>query len=440
MKKLLLGLLGVITHLTVSAQSSPVITLTADVDGNARSFSFIVNTADTKLSIDWGNGTLVETEVISTDPELKLVTTTVTGTAVGDGKIKIYGSGITYFEAFSKVAEGKITELNVSQSTELEHLHAYTNSLTSIDLTQNTKLKTINLQNNLLQDINLQNNTELLTLNLETNKIASISLAANPKLTSLRLSNNPLGTIDLSTNLQLKTIYLLNCGLTDANFGANSTENLIISLNGNKFTTFDATTIPGLATAKGELSIRDNQLTSIKIGTMYRLNVGLNRLALSDIPTTVTNRLIYYPQSAMSIASQINVGEELDLSAQTQLTGITTTPQTTTFTWKTLAGNTLQAGVDYTEDNGKFTFLTAQTDSIYATLSTPAFPLFTGVNAFKTTNLLVNATTTGINEMNISTTTTPKRFYTIDGRYVGTAWEALPKGVYVVEGKKVTKY
>lgn len=104
MKKLLLGLLGIVTHLSIWAQTTPAITLTADVDGNPRNFSFIVNTAGTKLNIDWGNGTLVETDIISNDPDAKLQTTTVTGTAVGNGQIKIYGAGITYFEAFSKVA------------------------------------------------------------------------------------------------------------------------------------------------------------------------------------------------------------------------------------------------------------------------------------------------------------------------------------------------
>lgn len=440
MKKLLLSLTCLATQLTLFAQTEASITLTAGVDGNSRNFSFIVNTPDTKLNIDWGDGNLVETETISNDPEGKRVSTTITGTPIGEGKIKIYGSGITYFEAYSKISGAKITAMDVSRCTELEYLHANTNSLTGIDLSKNTKLKTINLATNMIQSINLEANTELYDLNLEGNKLESINLQANQKLTLLRLSKNTFGTLDLSSNLQLKTVYLLNCGLTQVNFGANATENLYISLNNNRLTSFDATTIPGLATAKGELSIRNNELTSIKIGAMYRLNVALNRLALNAIPTTVSNRLTYHPQKAMPIAEEINVNEELDLSAQTQLNGITATPQITTFIWKTLAGNTLQAGVDYTEDNGKFTFLTAQTDSIYATLSTPAFPLFTGVNAFKTTYLLVNATTTGINEINISTTTTLKRFYTIDGRYVGTAWEALPKGVYVVEGKKVTKY
>lgn len=440
MKKLLLSLTCLAIQLTLFAQTEASITLTAGVDGNSRNFSFIVNTPDTKLNIDWGDGNLVETEIISNDPEGKRVSTTITGTPIGEGKIKIYGSGITYFEAYSKISGAKITAMDVSRCTELEYLHANTNSLTGIDLSKNTKLKTINLATNMIQSINLEANTELYDLNLEGNKLESINLQANQKLTLLRLSKNIFGTLDLSSNLQLKTVYLLNCGLTQVNFGANATENLYISLNNNRLTSFDATTIPGLATAKGELSIRNNELTNIKIGTMYRLNVGLNRLALNAIPTTVSNRLTYHPQKAMPIAEEINVNEELDLSAQTQLNGITATPQITTFIWKTVSGTELQAGTDYTENNGKFTFLKAQTDSVYATLSTPAFPYFTGSNAFVTTKMAVKGATTSINEVDAIALQNKKHIYTIDGRYVGTDIDPLPKGIYITDGKKICKH
>lgn len=88
----------------------------------------------------------------------------------------------------------------------------------------------------------------------------------------------------------------------------------------------------------------------------------------------------------------------LDLSAQTNIIGLSTSAQPTVFTWKTTGGTTLVAGTDYTEDNGKFTFLKSQSDSVYATMTTAAFPKFTGTSAFKTTLMKVDVAT-GINEL-----------------------------------------
>ena len=32
-----------------------------------------------------------------------------------------------------------------------------------------------------------------------------------------------------------------------------------------------------------------------------------------------------------------------------------------------------------------------------------------------------------------------QRIYTLDGRYVGTSFDTLPNGIYVIKGKKIVK-
>ena len=57
----------------------------------------------------------------------------------------------------------------------------------------------------------------------------------------------------------------------------------------------------------------------------------------------------------------------------------------TQYTLKPLSGDDLVEGTDYTINEGKITFLTTSTDSVYVSMSTEAFPKFSSVKAMKTT-------------------------------------------------------
>ena len=52
---------------------------------------------------------------------------------------------------------------------------------------------------------------------------------------------------------------------------------------------------------------------------------------------------------------------------------------------------------------------------------------------------VVNANVTGITEPKTTTTDMSQRIYTLDGRYVGTDRNALPRGIYIIGGKKVVR-
>ena len=119
MKKYLHALVFALLGLTAQAQqSTPAITLTAEVDGNPRSFSFYAKEAGQKFQIDWGDGKPVETPEIAVNDGIEWYTE-VSGTPVGNGEIKIYGEGIDYLSAVSNISGAQITAIDLAGATDL---------------------------------------------------------------------------------------------------------------------------------------------------------------------------------------------------------------------------------------------------------------------------------------------------------------------------------
>ena len=459
MKRQLLTLMCMVFAIAMQAQTTPKITLKVGVDGKQRELSFVVATPNTKLNIDWGDGTLVETEVISNDND-NPKPTPIFGIPVGTGDIKIYGDEITYFYCMSKAADAKVTALDVSNAPKLKWLFAGTNALTQLDVSHNPELLILTASNNQIADINLTNNTKLTFLELINNQLSTIDLSHNPLLKKLHLTGNKLTTVDLSVHTQLRDAYMANNQLTSVTFGNITTEGVFISVSNNHLTSLDVTRIPGVST--GSVFAANNMLTEIKCGDVKKLNVSGNRLTFATLPTGIkVSTYTYAPQQNMRIQRDIELNEVLDLSSQTNLKGITNTPQTTKFTWKTATGETLTPGTDYTEDNGKFTFIKAQADSVYAVLSSPAFPKFVGTQVFKTTKLAV-AITTGINDVTSSSVSitagngqltvsglsngAPVTVYDVAGNLiatrkanVSTVTFALPRGLYLVKAAELVQ-
>ncbi|MCS2959060.1 hypothetical protein NXX53_22920 [Bacteroides salyersiae] len=105
-----------------------------------RTLDFEVSTPDTKLSIDWGDGVLVETDVIQM-PDPYANATGVIGIPKGEGLIKIYGENIVYFGCVSKVDEAQVTAIDLTKATDLTELYVNTNKLSILDISKNTKLQ-----------------------------------------------------------------------------------------------------------------------------------------------------------------------------------------------------------------------------------------------------------------------------------------------------------
>lgn len=389
MKKFFTLLLAVISTMTAFAQTEPAIELQAEVDGNTRTFSIGLATEGT-VQIDWGgNGEKVTSEVIPAFSGNNWVN--VSGTVSGDGKVKIYGANIVYFECTSRVDGAQVLSLDVTKATALKDLTAYTNKLTSIDLTKNTELEKLTIYNNQLTSIDISKCTKLTTLDISNNLLTAIDITKNQALQTLKISQNKFaGELDLSTNPTIKLVYALGMELNSVKIGNNTAERPYFSLNNNKLTSIDASGIQDAGNAT--LFLIGNKLTEIKLPSakMKSLNITKNNFTLATLPApSVAKFFTYAPQNDYVIAESYKVGDVLDLSSQTSAT------LNTQFAVYKSDKTALTEGTDYTVADGKITFLTAQ-EAVYVTMSSALYSKFTGTSIYKTTVTKVEGST-GIN-------------------------------------------
>lgn len=392
MKKFFTLLLAVISTMTAFAQTEPAIELQAEVDGNTRTFTIGLATEGT-VQIDWGgNGEKVTSEVIPAYDGWNQVN--VFGTVSGDGKVKIYGDNIVYFECSSRVDGAQVLSLDVTKATTLKDLTANTNKLASMDLTKNTELEKLTINNNQLTSIDISKCTKLTTLDITNNLLTAIDITKNQTLQTLRIGQNKLtGDLDLSTNPTIKSVYALTNELTSVKIGNNTASKPYFSFNYNKLTSIDAS---GINDAKNAtLFLIGNQLTEIKLPSMKMktLNISKNNFTLATLPgpdaTTAAKGFTYAPQNDYAIAESYKVGDVLDLSSQTNAT------LNTQFAVYKSDKTALTEGTDYTVADGKITFLTAQ-EAVYVTMSSALYSKFTGTSIYKTTVTKVEGST-GIN-------------------------------------------
>lgn len=389
MKKFFTLLLAVISTMTAFAQTEPAIELQAEADGNTRTFTIGLATEGT-VQIDWGNGEKVTSEVIPAFDGWNQVD--VSGSVSGEGKVKIYGDNIVYFECSSRVDGTQILSLDVTKATALKDLTANTNKLTAIDLTKNTELEKLTINNNQLTSIDISKCTKLTTLDITNNLLTAIDITKNQALQTLRIGQNKLaGELDLSTNPTIKSVYALGMELNSVKIGNNTASKPLFSLNNNKLTSIDASGIQDAGNAT--LNLVGNQLTEIKLPSakMKTLNISKNNFTLATLPdaTTTAKGFTYAPQNDYVIAESYKVGDVLDLSSQTSAT------LNTQFAVYKSDKTALTEGTDYTVADGKITFLTAQ-DAVYVTMTSTAYPKFTGTSIYKTTVTKVEGST-GIN-------------------------------------------
>lgn len=381
-------MLAVISTMTAFAQTEPAIELQAEVDGNTRTFTIGLATEGT-VQIDWGNGEKVTSEVIPAFSGNNWVN--VSGTVSGDGKVKIYGDNIVYFECSSRVDGAQVLSLDVTKATTLKDLTAYTNKLASIDLTKSTELEKLTIYSNQLTSIDISKCTKLTTLDITNNLLTAIDITKNQALQTLRIGQNKLaGELDLSTNPTLKTVAALTNELTSVKIGNNTASKPWFSFNYNKLTSIDAS---GINDAKNAtLFLTGNQLTEIKLPAtqMKSLNITKNNFTLATLPApSVAKFFTYAPQNDYVIAESYKVGDVLDLSSQTSAT------LNTQFAVYKSDKTALTEGTDYTVADGKITFLTAQ-EAVYVTMSSALYSKFTGTSIYKTTVTKVEGST-GIN-------------------------------------------
>lgn len=307
-----------------------------------------------KVFVDWGDGIPVETVEINDSlavfGQATMKPTTVTGTPKNGGVIKIYANDILYFGA----DEQGVSALDVSEAIRLGVIKVPTNNLSELNLTNNTELYYVYAEENNLSTLDVTKAPYLIYLSAQKNKINNIDLSKNLDLGNLNLGDNLLASIDISACEKMGTCRL----------GNNLLEEIIVPSNGTNPTMLD---------------VKNNKL---KISTLPDKTTGM----------TSASRYTYVPQAPYSLPKDIDAGTIIDLSSELKAIGMSTKEETTTYTWRLkTSGTALQKDVDYTEENGLFKFTgTVISDSVYCVMATAAYPKFMGtVNMFKTTNVKI---------------------------------------------------
>lgn len=301
-----------------------------------------------------------------------------------------------------------ITAINVTGLNKLTTLDIHGNRLTAIDLTGCTALQTLDVSENALTVLNAANCTALTYLNcgynaiqslnvspltgLTTlwcygNQISALDVSALTSLTSLDCQTNNLTTLDISNNNLLQTLYCgeNNLGTLDVSGKAYLTD---LDCWDSNLTSLNVTGCISLNT----LYCVDNNISSLDlsgINTLQYLYCENNNLTFSDLPVTLPvaggKNYSYAPQKTVPIT--LTAGGTVDLSGEKLIDG-----EATVFTWYKAADNSaISDGI--VENNGVFTFnrTTLADTSVYCVMSNAKFADFTGANALKTSQVLIQA-------------------------------------------------
>ena len=159
-------------------------------------------------------------------------------------------SGIEWFSklAILDCSGNRLTELDLSQNSNLWILWCNSNQLRSLDLSHNTALVGLDCSTNRLTDLDVSHNTALVALDCSSNHLTKLDVSNNIELDGLGCTNNQLSELDVSQNTALEVLYC----------GSNQLSGLDVSQN----------------TALTELYCYENQLRSLDVSHNPKLYCG----------------------------------------------------------------------------------------------------------------------------------------------------------------------
>lgn len=260
-----------------------------------------------------------------------------------------------------------------------------------------------------------------------------------PELTYLVLSHNNLTEFDASIVPNVENLVLSSNAIKSVKFNNPKMWNL--QIDGNCLEDIDLNGLPAIE----QIFLSGNLLSHIdltpEMPLLRVLVLVANKFTFATLPTPFQlgiNVYYYGNQAPLDVVCEDMV---IDLSDQYEAGGATTS-----FYWfvgepeidyetGAVYGQFLSEGKDFVNDKGVFTFLKKPDGDIKCLMQNPVFP-----NLLLTTNL---TPVSGVETLKADTNGNDI-IYTIDGRIAGLnsnpdAFTSLPKGIYVVNGKKVVK-
>jgi len=238
--------------------AGPKMTMTTEISGHMG----IRMAGSGTVTIDWGDGTEIETHTLQAyfdkwDVPLEHRFTHDYPNSTTSHTITIISDNVTHLSCHGYY---QITSLDVSKNTVLEELQCNGNQLTSLDLSKNTKLTFLSCNQNQLKNLDLSKNTMLTVLFCEENLLTSLDLSKNILLKSIRCLNNRLASLDVSKNILLTYLVCDNNLIKNLDV-SNHTDLTLLGCSGNQLTSLNVS----CNTMLKSLSCASNQIQSLDV-------------------------------------------------------------------------------------------------------------------------------------------------------------------------------
>ncbi len=209
-------------------------------------------------------------------------------------------TGIEDFIALEnlKCFRNSLTDIDLSQNTELTYLSCSSNNLTSLDVTKNTKLIKLLCSINPIGSLDVTQNILLEELDCVTNQLTSLDLTQNSALIELSCKDNELTSLNLPTNTALKYLYCNNNQLSSLDV----TQSILLEeleCHDNVLTSLDVSQ----NTALDSFYFDSNQLTIIDVTNniaLVRIRAQDNALTSLDLSKNITLRHIECQENALT--------------------------------------------------------------------------------------------------------------------------------------------
>ncbi len=251
------------------------ISFTTDKAGRTMQFSLAADAPNTKIAIDWGNGSRQEAVIGNSSM------TYIDGTSAGE-TITIYGD---------------VTHANF-ESYELPNTDLIDNEITSIDLSKNDGLRELCVYGNPLTSLDVTNQKSLVYLDCAAcYELTELDIAENARLVYLDCHGNKIGNLDLSNCSGLVELIAFNNELTEIDFG-NNPELMSVKLTNNKLTSLDVSNLAKLE----ELEANGNMLAEVDVennGNLVSLSLGDNDLTSLDLSTNTKLQSLSFNDNAI---------------------------------------------------------------------------------------------------------------------------------------------
>ncbi len=196
---------------------------------------------------------------------------------------------------FLDCASNKITSLDVSKNSKLQVLLCYTNAMTALDVSNNSKLSYLKCGaevsgfsfptnvGNEITELNVSNMSQLENLICATNQLTELDLSDCSKLRELICGYNRLESLDLHKNTALEALYCNKNEIKSLDFSMNPLLS-VVNCNSNELTELSLSGYPYLFAVQCD----DNMLTTIDVSNSENLDAlycAKNNLTEIDLST-----------------------------------------------------------------------------------------------------------------------------------------------------------